>query len=136
MDEFNRYTLMMEAMAELKPEIDVQQTLQTTQPKPGLPALAEVLGEFGPMPPEALFLGVAGDGLPVLLNMYDPVPGPILIAGDAGTGKTRLLQTIAAAAEIMHQPEQLQFGVLTSHPDEWSALEAIPNNVGVFPLYH
>ena len=36
----------------------------------------------------------------------------------------------------MHQPEELQFGVLTSHPDEWNALEDIPNNVGVFPFYH
>ena len=133
MDEFNRYTLMMEAMAELKPEIDA---LQKTQPKPDLPSLAEVLDEFGPMPPEALFLGVASDGLPVLLNLHDPVPGPILIAGDAGTGKTILLQIIAAAGGMMHQPEELQFGVLTSHPDEWSALEDIPNNVGVFPIQH
>ena len=71
-----------------------------------------------------------------LLNLHDPVPGPILIAGDAGTGKTTLLQTIASAAGKMHQPEELQFGVLTSHPEEWSGLEDIPNNVGVFPLYH
>ena len=133
MDEFNRYTLMMEAMAELKPEIDA---LQKTQLKPDLPSLAEVLDEFGPMPPEALFLGVASDGLPVLLNLHDPVPGPILIAGDAGTGKTILLQIIAAAGGMMHQPEELQFGVLTSHPDEWSGLEDIPNNVGVFPIQH
>lgn len=133
MDEFNRYTLMMEAMAELKPEIDA---LQKTQPKPDLPPLAEVLDEFGPMPPEALFLGVASDGLPVLLNLHDPVPGPILIAGDAGTGKTILLQIIAAAGGMMHQPEELQFGVLTSHPDEWTVLEDIPNNVGVFPIQH
>jgi hypothetical protein len=35
----------------------------------------------------------------------------------------------------MHQPEQLQFGVLTGHPEEWGAFERIPNNVGVFPLY-
>jgi len=26
--------------------------------------------------------------------------------------------------------------VLTSHPDEWSGVEGIANNVGVFPLYH
>ena len=136
MDEFNRYTLMMEAMAELKPEIDAHNTLQKTQPKSGLPSLAEVLDEFGPMPPEALFLGVASDGLPVLLNLHDPVPGPILIAGDAGIGKTILLQIIAAAAGMMHQPEELQFGVLTSHPDEWSVLEDIPNNVGIFPIQH
>ena len=36
----------------------------------------------------------------------------------------------------MHRPEELQFGVLTNHPDEWCGHEEIPNNVGVFPLYH
>ncbi|MEP7137300.1 MAG: NACHT domain-containing protein [Chloroflexota bacterium] len=139
MDEFNRYELMMEALAELKPEIDAAyQTSSLAKPQPtkALPLLHEVLNEFGPMPPEALFLGVASDGLPVLLNLHDPVPGPILIAGDAGTGKTTLLQTVALAAGMMHQPEQLQFGALTSHPDEWSGLENIPNNVGIFPSYH
>ena len=65
------------------------------KPAPALPPLNEVLAEFGPMPPEALFLGVASDGLPVLLNLHDPIPGPSLITGDAGTGKTGLLQTIA-----------------------------------------
>jgi len=139
MNESNRYELMMEALAELKPEINAAyqpSSLQTTQPTPALPSISEVLNEFGPMPPAALFLGVASDGLPVLLNLHDPIPGPILIAGDAGTGKTAFLQTIASTAGIMHQPEQLQFGALTSHPDEWSALEGIPNNVGIFPFYH
>jgi hypothetical protein len=139
MNESNRYELMMEALAELKPEINAAyqpSSLQTTQPTPALPSISEVLNEFGPMPPEALFLGVASDGLPVLLNLHDPIPGPILIAGDAGTGKTAFLQTIASTAGMMHQPEQLQFGALTSHPDEWSALESIPNNVGIFPFYH
>jgi hypothetical protein len=36
----------------------------------------------------------------------------------------------------MHQPEKLQFGVLTNHPDEWSGFEGIPNNVGVFSIHH
>ena len=133
MPEFNRYAMMMEALAELQPEIDAA---QRTQPVPALPFLSEVLTEFGPMPSEALFLGVATDGLPVLLNLHDPVPGPVLISGDAGTGKTGMLQNIASAAAKMHQPEELQFGVLTSHPEEWAGLESIPNNVGVFPLYH
>ncbi|NWG07718.1 MAG: hypothetical protein HXY35_13640 [Chloroflexi bacterium] len=134
MTDFNRYTLMMEALAELKPEIE--SLSPQTQPVPAPPPISEVLTEFGPMPPEALFLGVASDGLPVLLNLHDPVPGPILIVGDAGVGKTNLLQIIACAAGKMHQPEDLQFGALTSHPEEWSGLERIPNNVGVFPFYH
>lgn len=133
MTEINRYALMLEALAELKPEIDLA---RRSRPVPGLPPLSEVLTEFGPMPGEALFLGVATDGLPVLLNLHDPVPGPILISGDAGTGKTGLLQIIASAAGKMHQAEQLQFGVLTNHPDEWCEFENVSNNVGVFPLYH
>jgi hypothetical protein len=132
MTEFNRYAMMMEALAELKPEIEATRQVKHT---PALPPLSEVLREFGPLPLEALFMGVASDGLPVLLNLHDSVPGPILIAGDSGTGKTALLQTIAAASARTHQPEELQFGVLTSHPDEWSGYENIPNNVGVFSLY-
>lgn len=133
MTNINRYSLMMEALAELKPELEAARPVK---PVPALPPLSEVLDEFGPMPSEALFLGVASDGLPILLNLHDPIPGPVLITGDAGTGKTNLLQLIGNAAGRMHQPQDLQFGVLTSHPDEWSGVEAIPNNVGVFPLYH
>src|SRR5688572_11491689 len=133
MTNINRYSLMMEALAELKPEIDAARSVK---PVPTLPPLSEVLAEFGPLPPEALFLGIASDGLPVLLNLHDPIPGPLLITGDAGTGKTNLLQLVGNAAARMHQPQDLQFGVLTSHPDEWSGVEDIPNNVGVFPLYH
>src|SRR6266498_1980875 len=133
MTEINRYALMMEAMAELKPEMDAARQIK---PVTALPTLSEVLAEFGPMPREALFLGVASDGLPVLLNLHDPVPGPILITADPGAGKTALLQTVALAAGKMHQPDELQFGVLTSHPDEWGGFEDIPNNVGIYPLYH
>lgn len=133
MTNINRYSLMMEAFADLKPEIEAARSVK---PVPAFPPLSEVLAEFGPMPPEALFLGVASDGLPVLLNLHDPVPGPLLITGDAGTGKTSLLQIISRAAGRIHQPQELQFGVLTSHPDEWSGVEDVPNNVGVFPLYH
>src|SRR5262245_25372627 len=128
----NRYSLMMEALAELKPEIDSAQGLT---PVPLQPHLSEVLGEYGPMPREALFFGVASDGLPMLLNLHDPVAGPLLIMGDAGAGKTNLLQLVARAAGIMHQPEDLQFGVLTSQTEEWRDFDRIPNNVGIFPLY-
>jgi hypothetical protein len=135
MTEINRYALMMEALNELKSEMDTTRQSQT-KAAPARPSLNQVLAEYGSMPHEALFLGVASDELPVLLNLHDPIPGPILITADAGAGKTALLQTIALAAGQMHQPEGLQFGVLSNHPDEWNGLESIPNNVGIFPLYN
>jgi len=132
-DENNHYDLMLEAFAELESEI---KTARRVKPIPTHPTLDQMLADFGPMPDEALFLGVASDELPVLLNLYDPTPGPLLIIGDPGTGKTTLLQTIARAAERMHQPDNLQFGALTNHPDEWSRLEEASNNVGIFSIHH
>ena len=132
-DEINRYALMMDAYAEVRSEMDAA---HQTKPIPTQPTLSQVLAGFGPMPNEALFLGVASDELPVLLNLHDSIPGPLLIIGDPGSGKTDLLRIIARAAGRMHQVEKLQFGALTNHPDEWSGFDRIPNNVGIFPFQH
>lgn len=132
-DDLERFDLMLDAYAELKTELGTE---HPAQPIPAQPALSQVLADFGPMPEEALFLGVASDELPVLLNLHDPLPGPLLILGDPGTGKTAFLKTIARAAGKMHQPEKLQFGALTNRPEEWNGFEEIPNNVGVFSIHH
>jgi hypothetical protein len=85
------FSLMLEAMAELKPEIDASLPLRPGSPVPAAPSLTDSLSELGPLPKEALLLGLAPDGLPVLLNLHDPSPGPLLIAADPGAGKTALL---------------------------------------------
>jgi len=129
----NRYELMMDAFTEVTSELD---TSRRIKPMPAQPPLEQVLADFGPMPDEALFLGVASDELPVLLNLHDANPGPLLVIGDSGSGKTAFLQMIAGAVESMHQPENVQFGTLTNHPDEWSGFTSVQNNVGVFPVHH
>jgi hypothetical protein len=127
MNNTRRFAMTIESLVELADEIKAAQA----DPQPALPSLSEVLAEYSPMPREALFLGLASDGLPVLLNLHDAVPGPLLITGDAGSGKTTLLQTIATAAEGMHSPEDLQYEVIASHIDEWNNFEKIPNCVGI-----
>ena len=98
------------------------------------PALRDVLAEIGPIPPEALFLGIASDHLPVLLNLYDPHPGPMLVAGDSGAGKTAFLQTIAQSVIQTHSAQDVQFGVITNYPDEWETIEATPHRLGIFSV--
>jgi hypothetical protein len=98
------------------------------------PALRDVLAQTGPLPLEALFLGVAYDQLPVLLNLYDAYPGPMLIAGDAGSGKTAFLQTIAQSVALTHNSNDVQLGVITNYPEEWERVEATPHRVGVFAV--
>lgn len=114
--------------------VELNQEERTPQPPPwpDLPALKSVLADASPLPRETLFLGLAEDGLPVLLNLLDPVPGPILIIGDQASGKTTLLQTIARAADLLHSPSAVQYGVITPRPNEWKNFHGNQTNVGIY----
>ena len=94
-------------------------------------ALADALDAFRPLPPEALFLGVAGDGLPVLLDMHEPSAGAILVVADPGAGKTSFLHSLACAAEILHTSREVQFGVCTPVPGEWDGFAHFPTCVDI-----
>lgn len=97
------------------------------------PLLDEVLGEIGPLPRGALFLGQAEDGLPVLLSLHDPTPGPVLILGEKGSGKTDLLRLITHFVIATKTPGEVQFAVLTHRSEEWQErLADAPHCVGVF----
>ena len=129
-----QFSLALDALAELKTE--PQTPPLRSQPMPAAPSFDSVLAQIGPLPREALLLGVASDGLPVLLNLHDPTPGPVLLIGDAGAGKTNFLQLTARAIAITHSPDEVQFGVISNRPDEWNDLEQTPHRVGVFPSHH
>ncbi len=133
------YELALEALEELTLELAPadrrQEAVDPPPPQLAPVPLKQILNEFGPLPREALFLGAAYDGLPILLNLNDPTPGPILVAGDQGSGKTAFLQTIAQAIPAAHTSKEVQFGVVTDHPDEWKGFEDIKNCMGIFPTY-
>lgn len=128
----SQFSLALESYPELRTDTP---TLHS-KPIPALPPLSSVLAEIGPLPREALFLGVASDGLPVLLNLHDPVPGPLLVVGEAGAGKTDFLKSVAHYLTQTHAPNDLQFGVVTDHPDEWEGVENTTHRVGIFSTNH
>lgn len=130
MNTNRRFSLAEQALTELQPDLSTP----PSQPTAGAPALSEVLASVGSIPSEALFLGVASDGLPVLLNLHDPHPGPMLIAADAGAGKTAFLRTVAHALARAHHADNLKFGVMTNYPDEWEDVRAFPHHAGVFAV--
>lgn len=97
-----------------------------------LPSLQQILRRIGPLPKQALFLGLAQDGLPVLLNLWNPTTGPVLIAGDSHTGKTGLLQTVSRFAVATHNEREIQYGVITNRPDQWFNDVAYAHCIGIF----
>src|SRR5688500_6169823 len=125
-----QFSLALQALTEFKTETSTPPP--SGQPVPVAPNLSTVLAEMGPLPRQSLFLGVASDGLPVLLNLHDPHPGSMLVAGDAGSGKTAFLQTIVHAVAQTHSSDDVQLGVITAHPEEWESVEATSHSVGIF----
>ncbi|MBI5945468.1 MAG: hypothetical protein HY864_13960 [Chloroflexi bacterium] len=128
MNTTNHLSLMIDALTELAEE----EQAHRTPPMAGLPTLSSVLANASPLPREAAFLGLAEDGLPVLLNLYDPIPGPILICGDQACGKTSLLQVITSASEQHHTPSEVQYSVITQYPNEWDGFRGHQNNAGIY----
>jgi len=129
-----QFSLALEALLELKAEV-VSPSLRA-KPVLAAPTLNGVLAEIGALPREALFLGIALDGLPVLLNLNDSIPGPILIVGDAGSGKTSYLQMIAQTVQQTQRAENVQFAVITRRPDEWEDIPSTDHGVGIFLANH
>jgi hypothetical protein len=132
MNDTDQLDLMLNALTEIIEEEKGKNASPPTPPARVLPNLDRVLAGISPLPREAVFLGMANDGLPVLLNLYDPVPGPILIAGDPSSGKTRLLKTIARGTDILHPPSFVQYGIVSNRPDEWKDLYGSENNAGIY----
>jgi len=110
----------MNPLNEISPRTTFSPPAATTA---AAPTLEHSLALLGPVPPSALFIGLAEDGLPVLYNLRDPSPGPVLVAADAGAGKTRLLQTVARAIERLHHAADVRYAVVTEHPGEWRSFE-------------
>ncbi len=128
-----KYEIAINAVEELSSKLAAtEEPPRQTHPPLARASLAQILESFAPFPKAALFLGVAEDGLPVLLNLKDPSPGPIFITGDPTSGKTALLQTIGRAIPPMHTPQEVQFGVITEKPLEWRAEQRSSHCMGVF----
>jgi hypothetical protein len=130
MDKTNRFSLMIDALTELA--VEEQEHHASRAPEPDLPSLRSVIADASPLPHTALFLGLAEDGLPVLLDLYDPIPGPILVIADKASGKTELLQMVARAAELLHTPSDVQSGIITQYPDEWKNFQGSQSTVGIY----
>jgi hypothetical protein len=99
---------------------------------PAYPTLENVLAKLMPLPKDGLFLGVASDGLPVLLNLSDPRPGALLLMGDRPSGKTDFLQGVARAASMIHSAGDLRYAVVTSHRQEWEGWDSLPHCLGLW----
>ena len=96
--------------------------------------LADLLSRYSKSLRRALFLGLAGDGLPVLLDLSDPFPGPLLVTGDAAAARTALLKLIARGIDLTHSTSAVEYAVLSAHINDWKSFPAGTNSNGLFSI--
>jgi hypothetical protein len=80
------------------------------------PTLQKVVEQVGPIPPYNLLMGVCEDGIPLLLDLYNPAPGSMLLLGDVHSGKAQLLNTMLISASELLSPDQVAYYIFSSDP--------------------
>ena len=85
--------------------------------------LAEFNQRFTQIPQQTAALGVCEDGLPVLLNLNDLRGGPLLVTGDAGCGKTMLLNILLQTALAHDSEQRTLFTVITNQKEDYLEIE-------------
>ncbi len=122
MDEPTLSLLFHQVLEELREELQATHRL----------TLTDILDEYLPLPRHAIFFGVAQDGLPVLLDLDNDAVGALLLIGDAGSGKTHLLRTVARALVYAKDAAAFRFVVITPRVEEWEDLRQASHCEGVF----
>lgn len=72
-------------------------------------------------------LGVAADGVPLLVRLPSPDVGHLLIAGTTGSGKTALLQSIVVSLAVAYRRSQLQLALIDPKGYSFAALRELPH---------
>jgi hypothetical protein len=126
MPEKYQYSLPLSSLHEVETRIGPGPTPQIVPLNP--------LELFETLPPDSLLFGFASDGLPLMLHLRNPQPGPVLVIGDQGCGKTDFLKKLVLSTQRLMPPGEIQFAVLTDFPDEWARVSAPEHLLGVWSI--
>jgi hypothetical protein len=91
--------------------------------------LDDILVDFPYLPVQTAVLGQGEDGYPVLFDLNDPRPGPLLVTAENGCGKTNLLKVVASSLARNNSRYDVQVSILSPKPEEWGGYG------GIFPTW-
>jgi len=89
----------------------------------------QVMQRVEHMPAHSLFLGMAGDELPVYFDWKDSKISSLLLINDHISSIQRLMQTMIKSMSLVNSNEDIQYIMISNSPDHWMKLiaEGDPN---------
>lgn len=81
------------------------------------------------VPPATASLGLDTDGTPLLLRLNSPEVDPVVVTGNAGSGKSSLLRSMALSLALHNSPDRLRMLLLdcTGEGVAFRGLEGLPH---------
>jgi hypothetical protein len=115
--------LGIEALSRIESELRIPTIEETPQPAPKRPAglpysaenppsLPDLVDEMGTLPPASMIIGACDDRSHFFLELTEPQPGAILILGEAGSGKSRLLHSMVASLAAVNSPRLVRYALI------------------------
>lgn len=89
------------------------------------------------LPEDTAVLGICDDGLPVLLDFTDPMPGSVLVAGTHLPGSRQLLQLALSSTLRRTVSHDLDILVVSQDPSAWQAVNKYTgrHHLEILPIY-
>ena len=101
--------------------------LAFNNPSPQKVALKSLIEQVVPVPASTVVLGLSDDGVPLLARLSSPDVAHILIAGTTGSGKSILLQCMAASLIRTHSPDVIRLLCIDPKGRTFSPLSNTPH---------
>jgi S-DNA-T family DNA segregation ATPase FtsK/SpoIIIE len=99
-----------------------------SDPQPlGLLPLQRRLARRDAIPFGSAVLGLADDGLPLLVRLPSPQVAHLLIAGTTGSGKSALAKTIITSLALRHRPSQIGLVLIDPKRHGFGPLAGLPH---------
>jgi len=76
------------------------------------PNLQGLIEEIGSLPPYSIIIGGCDDHSHLFMELTDPAPGSILIAGDDQSGRSRLLDSILYSSAVLNSPRRVRYAII------------------------
>jgi S-DNA-T family DNA segregation ATPase FtsK/SpoIIIE len=103
--------------------------LAFNNPQPQKVELKGIIDQVVPVPASTVVLGLSDDGVPLLARLSSPDVAHILIAGTTGSGKSILLQCMAASLIQTHSPAVIRLLCIDPKGRTFSPLSCTPHMV-------